>query len=114
LARILLVEDDPDVRPMMQHVLLSADYEVDVAVTVAEATARLERHAYDLVVADGRLPDGTGIAVADRAKALGVKTLVVTAYGLQFPAAELRRHPYALKPVRAAELLGIIGDLQVA
>jgi DNA-binding response OmpR family regulator len=114
LARILLVEDDPDVRPMMEHVLLAADYQVEVAVTVAQATALLDRHAYDLVVTDGRLPDGTGIAVADRAKALGVKTLVVTAYGLQFPAAELRRHPYALKPVRAAELLTIIGNLQAA
>jgi DNA-binding NtrC family response regulator len=105
MARILLVEDDPDVRPLLEHVLAMARHAVDVAVTVAEACALLGARTYDLVLADGLLPDGTGIAVADCAVALGTRALIITGHALQLPAADLRRHEYLLKPVRPAELV---------
>ena len=56
----MLVEDDPDLRLLLEHVLLSAEYEVDTAATVAPATARLDDSFYDLVLADMRMPDGSG------------------------------------------------------
>src|SRR4029077_6087638 len=65
VARILLVEDDPNVLMLLEHVLRGADHDVDLAATVRQARSYLGKHRYDLVVADGKLPDGTGMAVGD-------------------------------------------------
>jgi CheY-like chemotaxis protein len=105
MTRILLVEDDPDLRLLLEHVLLSAGYEVDAAATVAAAMARLENAAYDLVLADGRLEDGTGMMVAEKAVAAGSKALIITGYAFDLPREELGRYEYLLKPVRPNELL---------
>ena len=105
MTRILLVEDDVDVRPLMEHVLLTAGYEVDSAASVRSATLLLGRRSYDLVVADGRLPDGTGMMAADRAAEKGVTALIVTAYALSLPREELLRYPYIEKPILPSELL---------
>jgi len=105
LPRILLVEDQQDVRLLLEHVLLGSGYEVDVAETVAQARSLLDAASYDLVIADGRLPDGSGIAVADAAKEREMKTLLVTGYAFRHDTYDLLRHEYLLKPVRPSELL---------
>ena len=102
---ILLVEDDPDVRPLIEHVLLGAGYSVDVAVGVSQARALLATGSYDLVLTDGRLPDGSGIEIADAAKARGIVAVIITGLAMQLGKDELGRHEYLLKPVRPAELL---------
>jgi CheY-like chemotaxis protein len=108
-VRIMLVEDDPDVRPLLEHILLGAGYHVDVAATHARAVELLDADAlYDLVVTDGKLGDGSGLAIADRAKARGAKTLIITGYALQFPQEDLGRHRYIWKPVRRGELLAVV------
>src|SRR5260370_11693579 len=103
MTRILLVEDDQDVGRLLEHVLIAARYEVDRTNTAAGAYSHLERHSYDLVIADGRLPDGTGMDVADRAAKKSTKALIVTGYAFQYP--ELRRYAFLMKPVRPDELL---------
>ena len=69
MSRILLVEDEYNVRVLLEHVLIDAGYEVDSAATVAEAMSLLDSVTYELLLADGRLPDGTGMALADYAQA---------------------------------------------
>ena len=110
MARILLVEDDDDVRLLLEHVLTREGYVVTAMETSAQARGVLERERdrYDLVLADGKLNDGTGMDVGDRAEALGVPVLIVTGYGLTLDPAKLRRFDYLLKPVRPAELLEAI------
>jgi DNA-binding response OmpR family regulator len=71
-------------------VLLSGPYEVDRTYSVAGACSHLERQSYDLLVADARLPDGTGMNVADRAAEMGMKALIVTGYAFAYP--ELSRY----------------------
>ncbi len=105
MNRILLVEDEADVRMLLEHVLLSAEYRVDSAATVEAACARLETQTYDLVVADGRLEDGTGMMVAEKAAETGTKTLIITGYAFDLPKDQLGRYDFLLKPVRPAELL---------
>ena len=105
---ILLVEDDADVRQLLQHVLLSAGYRLDAAESAREALSLIERNAYDLVVTDGILPDGNGIAIADAAKSRGMKAVIVTGYALRFAKEDLERHDYILKPVRPSELLRFV------
>src|ERR1043166_586894 len=70
MARILLVEDDANVLMLLEHVLSGDGYEVDTASTVEQACSRLtQSRRYDLVVADGKLPDGTGMQVGEAASA---------------------------------------------
>jgi DNA-binding NtrC family response regulator len=106
--RILLVEDDWDVRMLLEHVLRDAGYEVDSADCVAAARAQLGSHDYELVLADGILGDGSGIAIADAAVSRGFKTLIITGYMLRMGKEELARHEFLMKPVRPRELLAAV------
>ena len=107
LARILLVEDNDDVRVLLEHVLYDAKHRVDAVATAAEAQSLIEARRYDLVVADGLLCDGTGMQIADEARARGMRALIITGYAFRI-SAELLGYDYLLKPVRPAELLAAI------
>ncbi len=108
MACILLVEDDANVRLLLEHVLCGEGHDVDPVATVQQALSRLQQRGYDLVVADGKLPDGTGMTIGDAATADGVRTLIITGFALQLPREELMRFDYLLKPVRPAELVKAI------
>jgi hypothetical protein len=90
VARILLVEDDPDVRPLLEHILLEDGYEVITAESVATATTILGTQPFDLVICDVNLPDGSGLRIADKAVGAGIKALVVTGQGLTLNPVSLR------------------------
>jgi DNA-binding response OmpR family regulator len=105
LKRILLVEDDADVRFMMEHVLLANSYDVDPVSTVTAARTRLERQQYDLLLLDGLLPDGTGLEIAAEAEERGIPLIIITAYAFRLPHDQLARYELLLKPLRPAELL---------
>ncbi len=109
MPRILVVDDDLELGRLLEHVLLSAQYEVDRTDSVKGAYSHLGSRSYDLVVADARLEDGTGMDVADRARERGTRTLIVTGYAFAYPA--LRDHEFLLKPVRPDELLNEIERL---
>jgi two-component system OmpR family response regulator len=105
LARILLVEDDADVRPLLEHILLDHGYQVTTAESVATATTILGTQPIDLVISDVNLPDGSGLRIADKAVGAGIKALVVTGQGLTLNPGILAPYNYLLKPVRSHELL---------
>jgi DNA-binding response OmpR family regulator len=105
---LLLVEGDPEVRQLLEHVLLSGGYKVDTAATFVDAERFVDSRLYDLVVTDAKLPDGSGIAIADKAEARGMGTLVITDDALRLPTGELERHDYVMKPVRPSELPRVI------
>ena len=106
--RILLLEDDAHLAGVLLFVLQGAGYIVDLALTVAQAERRLSDRPYGLVLADWRLPDGDGIAVADRAADLGWKTAVLTGYALQMPRDRAERHEIWMKPMRPTELVAAV------
>jgi DNA-binding response OmpR family regulator len=109
MISILVVEDDLDVGVLFEHILVSAGYSVDRASTASDSRGLIESKDYDLVLADGVLPDGTGIEIADQAKARGMKALIVTGYALQLAqVGVLGRHDYVLKPIRPGALINIV------
>ena len=105
MARILLVEDDPDVRPLLEHILHGEGYETTVTETVTNALALIGQQPFDLVITDVNLPDGSGLRVADAAAAAGRKAMVLTGQGLSLKPGALAAYDYLLKPVRVPELL---------
>lgn len=100
-----MVEDDIDVRPLLVHILVEEGHSVTAVETVGKAMPLLESGAYDLALTDVNLPDGNGLTIADRAKALGIRELVVTGHGLSLKPGQLAGYSHLLKPFRAAELL---------
>src|SRR5258708_16087867 len=105
MARILLVDDDLDVCLVMEHALIDGGYEVEATGRVLAAFVLLGSHPYELVVTDVRLPDGSGMEVADRAREKGIPTLIVTGYAFNLPRADLERFEFLLKPIRPRELV---------
>ena len=115
MPHLLFIEDDHDVRLMMEHVLLSEGFDVDTAETRARGAELLEGRRYDLVIADARLPDGSGLTLADTAEALGIPALIITGYAFALqsdaPDFDFSKHAMILKPVRPAELLEAVGRI---
>lgn len=81
--RILVVDDEPDLRELLDITLLKMGLDVDSAATVREARALLGQKTYALVLTDMRLPDGLGLElvreVASNHKSTPIA--VITAYG---------------------------------
>jgi DNA-binding response OmpR family regulator len=112
MPRILLIEDDSDVRDLFEHTLIDAGYEVDATPTLHGGEQLLRSREYDLVVADGILPDGTGTDLAKMAKAKSIPMLVVTGYGfsLSLEAPELEGCTVVPKPIRSRELIEAVAN----
>jgi DNA-binding response OmpR family regulator len=106
--RILVVEDEPDIRDLLCHVLRAEGYRVDGAATLAEAKSRLATARYSVVFADWRLPDGDGTVVAAWAKQLGAKTFVMSGYLFQMPGGRALDHETLMKPLRPSEILDVV------
>ncbi|WP_026400647.1 response regulator transcription factor [Actinomadura rifamycini] len=58
--RVLVVEDEEDLVEALRYGLVRADYAVDVAYDVDEASQKLYAASYDLMILDLNLPDGDG------------------------------------------------------
>ena len=61
--RILVVDDDPGFRNLLETILVGEGYGVENADSVGQALRAGARRKYDLVVVDLKLPDGDGLAV---------------------------------------------------
>jgi two-component system response regulator PilR (NtrC family) len=81
--RILVVDDEPDLRELLEITLLKMGLDVDSAATVREARALLGQKTYALVLTDMRLPDGLGLELVREVAASHKSTpiAVITAYG---------------------------------
>lgn len=82
-ARILVVDDEPDLRTLYELTLLREGYQVDCTDTVASGRQLLAAQAYDVLITDMRLPDGNGLTLLHEALAPGrrERCLVITAHG---------------------------------
>lgn len=58
-AKILVVDDDPDIVESLRLVLQSADYDVDTATTIKEAFEKVDSYDPDVILLDIMMPDGT-------------------------------------------------------
>jgi DNA-binding response OmpR family regulator len=108
MARVLLVEDDGDVRFGIEQILLSAGHKVEAADTMTRALGLLHRGSFDLVLVDAKLPDGTGFEVADHAVESSIKALMMSGYAFTLPSSATQQHPILQKPFRPIELIAAI------
>lgn len=99
-ARILVVEDQDDVRGLLVTALEIDGHDVDEAMNAREGLGRLQAGRYDLVLTDYAMPGGTGTWMLDEAEREGLlattTALVVTAHP---DARELMHHDVISKPL---------------
>jgi DNA-binding response OmpR family regulator len=83
-ARILVVEDNEDVRQMMAVALQTHGHAVEEAADAVQALRHLQQGGFDVVLSDYELPDQTGAAMLREAAASGLlgkaTALIVTAH----------------------------------
>lgn len=63
-AKILLIEDDPDIRELVAIYLRREAYQVDLAVTAEQGLELLRRSEYDMLISDIMLPGMDGLTLA--------------------------------------------------
>lgn len=107
--RVLLADDEPHIRRVLETVLESTGFAVDSADTGSQALGRLRDplRRYDLVLSDLMMPDGGGLDVLEGLKAMehraGTPVVILTAKGqeadreraLQLGAADFLTKPFS-------------------
>ena len=112
-ARVLVIDDEADIRELLDLTLVRMGLSADCAGTVAEARAFLERERYNLCLTDMRLPDGDGLQVVrligERYAATPVA--VITAFGSAdnaVAALKAGAFDYLAKPVALDQLRSLV------
>jgi len=114
---VLVVEDDPDVRGLLERLVTGAGYRVLSAGTGAEALAVIgsDRAVVDLILTDIGLGDMHGAELARRVQELRPGVRVVYSSGHVRAAASPEGMPpgdaFLLKPYRAEDLKRVLGQV---
>ena len=66
--KILIVEDEPSLRELMQKTLAKERYVVETADTLYEASLKIADYSYDCILLDLMLPDGNGLTLLEMLK----------------------------------------------
>ena len=110
--RVLVVEDDREIRSLLQSSLGVEGFEVQTAVSVSEAAALLQHSLPDLVLLDLGLPDGDGIDLVRQVRRQhSLPLLVVSARHQEAEKVKLLdagADDYLTKPFSVSELLARI------
>ncbi|HEX4052427.1 MAG TPA: sigma-54 dependent transcriptional regulator [Steroidobacteraceae bacterium] len=112
-GKILVVDDEADIRRLLQEILTEEGYEVEVAGDAAQARATRQRQQPDLVLLDIWMPDTDGITLLrEWADTLdGCPVVMMSGHGTVETAVEATRlgaYDYIEKPVSLAKLLRIV------
>ena len=114
-ARILLVDDEPDILQPVSYTLRQHGFEVDCAGDGEEALEQARRGAYDLLICDVMLPGmlGTDVCRVLRAEST-LPIILLTAKDAELDRVlglELGADDYVTKPFSVAELVSRVRAL---
>ena len=110
---VLVVDDEADIRDLMEMTLMKMGLSVETAVGVTDAKAKLDDNDYSLVLTDMRMPDGSGLEVVQYIDELMLDTpvAVITAFGNADHAVEALKagaFDYLQKPITLSQLRSLV------
>src|SRR5262249_3400796 len=113
--RILVVDDEREVRNILGDLLTDAGHQVSKAESGSEALEILEKEPIDLVCTDLGMPGMPGSPLQDRiwARPLRLKVGLITGWGARIEPDELQAHHVDFliaKPFKAREVLQVIAE----
>ncbi|NNG13126.1 MAG: sigma-54-dependent Fis family transcriptional regulator [Halobacteria archaeon] len=112
----LIVDDEPDIRELLELTLGRMNIDTRSAANLAEAKDWLTKQHFDICLTDMRLPDGNGIDLVRHIQQLGlnVPAAVITAYGNMESAVEALKagaFDFVSKPVDLQVLRNLINSV---
>ena len=116
LQRILVADDEPDIRRLNTEVLTAQGYHVDAAEDGAAAWVMVQLNEYDLLVTDNDMPKVSGLGLLQLLHDAGVDLPVIMVTGTS-PQDQLDRRPWLqievllLKPYTFDELLNAVKNV---
>jgi DNA-binding NtrC family response regulator len=111
--RILITDDDGDLRELLTEAVKNWGYEVSVAKDGEEALRKLRMERYDIVITDLMMPGMDGLTLLKKIKELDKEILVIIITGYAtietaVKAIETGAYDYIAKPFRLDELMIVI------
>ncbi len=79
----LIVDDEPDIRELLEITLNRMGIQTRCAENIAQARALLKQKSFDLCLTDMKLPDGNGLELVDTIQSMAnpIPVAVITAHG---------------------------------
>ena len=110
---VLVVDDEADIRDLMEMTLMKMGLSVDTAEGVAAAKKKLDANRYSLVLTDMRMPDGSGLEVVQHIVKQQTDTpvAVITAFGnadQAVQALKIGAFDYLQKPITLSQLRTLV------
>jgi len=114
-ARILIIDDDENIRKVLQAILEDEGYAVETAETAKKGIERSEKAFYNLALIDVRLPDMEGIELLSKLRDTKPKMrkIIVTGYPtLQNAVSAVNKgaDAYVMKPFEVEKILQTIQE----
>lgn len=115
--RILLVEDEPEMASVLKTALERQDIVVDHVSTLADAEALARLGHHDAVILDRRLPDGDGLSLIPRLRALHLEAPVIALTAMsglddRVAGLDAGADDYMVKPFATVELVARLHALR--
>ena len=107
--RILLVDDDRDVRQLSIDALTESGYDVEAVPDGSTGWQALQGNHFDLIITDNHMPKMTGLEMISKIRAAHIATPVIMATG-HVPTLEFNRKPW-LKPDAMLQRPFAVNDL---
>jgi len=107
--RILVVEDESDMRDGLKKILSRRGYGVDTAEDGLKAVEKIKQTSFQVIIADLKMPGMDGIGVLQRAKDIdrSIAVIIITGYGTVNSAVESMRlgaFDYITKPFKPDDI----------
>jgi two-component system response regulator PilR (NtrC family) len=114
-ARILVIDDEPDLRTLYELTLLREGYRVEAAGDLQQARQQLSENRFDAVITDMRLPDGLGLELLRDlvTQQRPERCVVITAHGSAENAVEALKagaFDYLTKPVDLKQFRSVVAS----
>jgi len=111
--RVLVVDDDSNIRENIAELLAVAGYEVLVAADTTDALQKLASGGFDLLLTDLRMPGPSGLELIEKARRNDpqLQAILMTAYGNAYTEVETVRRGgigYLSKPFEADEVTALV------
>ena len=114
--RILVVDDEPDIRRLTSQVLIGSGFHVDAVEDGAVAWETLQLNNYDLLITDHNMPKLTGVELVKKLRSARMALPVILATG-KLPVELLSQNPSLQlaamlpKPFSFEKLLGTVKEV---
>ncbi|RMD91416.1 MAG: response regulator [Calditrichaeota bacterium] len=115
-ARILLIEDRPEISLVLQEILIDQGFITDVVGSGREALEFVRQTAYDLLITDLELPDINGLTVIEQCMQISpdIRVLFITGYQelMEMARSKIGKHCQIIeKPCRPQKIIDMVNQL---